>query len=109
MLLDALDDLEARAGEAARLLKLLANEQRLILLCHLAECECSVAELADYSGLSSSATSQHLARMRAEGLVSARRDAQVMWYRLADDNAARLMAVLCDIYGGTQKENEAVI
>ena len=100
MLLDALDDLEARAGEAARLLKLLANEQRLILLCHLCESECSVAELADYSRLSSSATSQHLARMRAEGLVSVRRDAQIMWYRLADDNAARLIAVLCDIYGG---------
>lgn len=98
MLLEALDDLEARAGEAARLLKLLANEQRLILLCHLAESECSVAELADYSGLSSSATSQHLARMRAEGLVTTRRDAQTVWYRLTHDDAARLITVLCDIY-----------
>ncbi len=98
MLLDALDDLEARAGEAARLLKLLASEQRLILLCHLMEGECSVGELADYSRLTSSATSQHLARMRAQGLVTTRRDAQTIWYRLADGDAARLLAVLCDIY-----------
>ena len=99
MLDEALDDLEARAGEAARLLKLLASEQRLILLCHLIECECSVGELADYSGLTSSATSQHLARMRAEGLVATRRDAQTIWYRMANADAARIIAVLCEIYG----------
>lgn len=103
MLDDALDDLEARAGEATRLLKLLANEQRLILLCHLVEGECSVGELADYSGLTSSATSQHLARMRAEGLVETRRDAQTIWYRLANADAARVIAVLCDIYRARPK------
>jgi len=91
--------LEASAAAATRLLKMLASEQRLILLCRLSQGEASVGELAHHSGLAQSAASQHLAKLRAEGLVSTRRDAQTIYYRLTDDDASRVIDLLCDIYG----------
>ncbi len=92
-------DLQARAGAAARLLKLMANEQRLQLLCRLADGEAPVGELAACVGLTASATSQHLARMRAENLVATRREAQTIYYRLADPAAERVLETLCDVFG----------
>ncbi len=85
---------------AARLLKLLASEPRLLLLCRLIEGEASVKDLADYAGMSPSTTSQHLAKMRAEGLVGTRREAQTIYYRLADPAAMRVLDTLSDIYRG---------
>jgi DNA-binding transcriptional ArsR family regulator len=96
----ATESLEARAVEAARLLKLLANEQRLTVLCRLCGGEMSVTELGEHVSLSQSALSQHLAKLRAEGLVATRRDAQTIYYRLEDPIAERLVGVLCDLYGG---------
>lgn len=90
--------LGASAGAAARLLKLLASEQRLLLLCKLIEGESSVGELSTYVGLAQSATSQHLAKMRAEGLVATRRDGQTIYYRLDDPAAVRMLDTLCEIY-----------
>lgn len=85
-------------ADAARLLKLLASEQRLRLLCRLLDGEASVSQLTAYSGMSQATTSQHLAKMRAEGLVETRREAQSIFYRL-DDRAARLVLdTLCDHY-----------
>lgn len=92
--------LESRAGEAARLLKLLANEQRLTVLCRLSGGEMSVTALGAFVDLSQSALSQHLAKLRADGLVTTRRDAQTIYYRLADPIAERLIGVLCELYGG---------
>lgn len=92
--------LEQRAVEAARLLKLLANEQRLTVLCRLSGAELSVTELGEYVNLSQSALSQHLAKLRADGLVATRRSAQTIYYRLADPIAERLIGVLCEVYGG---------
>jgi DNA-binding transcriptional ArsR family regulator len=87
--------LEARAAEAARLLRLLANERRLLLLCHLvAAGEMGVGALAEAVGLSQPALSQHLAKLRADGLVAARRESQAVLYRLADPKAAHLLATL---------------
>lgn len=94
------DRLESRAGDAARLLKLLANEQRLKVLCRLSDGELSVSELAEYVDLTQSALSQHLAKLRADRLVATRRDGQTIYYRLADPMTERLIGVLCDIYGG---------
>ncbi|MDP2258898.1 MAG: metalloregulator ArsR/SmtB family transcription factor [Caulobacter sp.] len=85
---------------AARLLKLLASEQRLLLLCRLMDGEASVSALAEHAALAQSATSQHLAKMRAEGLVATRREGQTIYYRLADPNAARILAALSEIYRG---------
>lgn len=92
-------ELERKAAEAAGLMKLLANENRLLILCRLATTgEMSVNALAEAVGLSQSALSQHLAKMREEDLLATRRAAQTVFYRIADPNAARLLALLKSIY-----------
>jgi len=90
--------LAAKAGEAAALLKALAHEARLMVLCQLLEGEHSAGALQEASGLSQSALSQHLARLREEGLVDTRREAQTIYYRLADPNVARVLDTLAQIY-----------
>lgn len=91
--------LQDKATEAARLLRLLANTNRLLLLCHLvAEGEMTVGALAEAVGLSQPALSQHLAMLREDGLVATRKAAQAVFYRLADPKAARLLEVLRDLY-----------
>jgi len=89
---------EANAASAARLLKALANEHRLMILCKLAEGELSVGDLVAAIGLSQSALSQHLAKLRGDRLVTTRRDAQTIYYRLTSADAARVLQVLADIY-----------
>ena len=92
-------DFEARAAEAAGVLKALANEKRLMILCKLLERgEMSVMPLAEDVGLSQSALSQHLAKMRDEGIVGFRRDGQTIFYRLADRNVGRILKTLKTIY-----------
>ena len=93
-----LAELEASAGAAARLMKMLASEQRLMLLCRLGEGEASVGELSEHVGLAQTTTSQHLAKLRADGLVATRRAAQTIYYRLSDPAAARVIGLLCDIF-----------
>src|ERR1041385_6146870 len=91
--------LEDKAAEAAEFLKLLANPQRLLILCRLAvEREMSVGQLGEGDGLSQSALSQHLSKPREDGVVATTRDAQSIYYRIADKNAARVLALLKDIY-----------
>ena len=86
---------EASAEEAAKLLRALANERRLMILCKLVECgEGNVSALAEAVGLSQSALSQHLAKMREEGLVTFRRESQTLWYRIADPRIEQLFATL---------------
>ena len=93
-----LSTLNKNAGAAEAVLKALANRYRLMLLCELHKGEKSVTALQQAVGLSQSAVSQHLARLREENLVSTRRDAQVIYYTLASDNAARVIATLYEIY-----------
>lgn len=88
----------ARAGEAAEFLKALAHEARLMVLCQLLEGEHSAGALQEASGLSQSALSQHLARLRDEGLVATRREAQTIYYRLANPNVQRVLDTLAAIY-----------
>lgn len=103
-----LDDLAGKAGEAAGLLKLLANERRLLLLCKLAaEGEMTVGSLADAVGLSQSALSQHLALMRDQGLVSYRRDGQTLHYFIAEPAVASVLETLRDIYCGPATKTTA--
>ena len=101
-----LDALADRAAEAARLLRLLSNEKRLLTLCCLVGGERSVGELAAEVALSQSALSQHLAQLRGDGLVETRRSGQTIWYRLADSKARRILELLHDLYcqKRTQKE-----
>lgn len=91
-------DLAGRAGEATRLLKLLASESRLLILCELAKGEASVSALAREIGLGQSALSQHLARMRSEGLVTFRRDGQMLYYRIDNPTAERILLLLKDVF-----------
>ena len=86
------------AADAARLLRALANEKRLMLLCALVEGEQSVGELNARVDLSQSALSQHLARMRDEGLITFRREAQTLYYRIENPNVAKLIGTLKDIF-----------
>jgi DNA-binding transcriptional ArsR family regulator len=88
----------ARAGEAAALLKALSHEARLMVLCQLVEGERTAGALQENSGLSQSALSQHLARLREEGLVATRREAQTIHYRLANSDVARVLETLAAIY-----------
>ncbi|MES2710523.1 MAG: metalloregulator ArsR/SmtB family transcription factor [Pseudomonadota bacterium] len=94
-----LEALQEKAAEAAQLLRLLANEKRLLMLCHLVtEGEMGVGALAEAVDLSQPALSQHLALLREEGLVATRKVAQAVFYRLADPKAARVLALLRDLY-----------
>lgn len=89
----------ASADQAAALLRSLGNERRLLILCTLIGAgESSAGELAQAVGLSPSATSQHLARMREEGMLKSRREAQSIIYRIADPKLERIVALLKDIY-----------
>jgi ArsR family transcriptional regulator len=91
--------LERQAGEATRLLKSMANEARLLVLCHLAEAgELSVGELTDRIGLGQSALSQHLAKLREQGLVATRKSAQSVFYRVCDPKAHQVLALLHDLF-----------
>jgi|SRR6185436_21099416 ArsR family transcriptional regulator len=86
---------EQKALQAADMLRALANERRLMILCKLVEWgEANVTQLAVAVGLSQSALSQHLAKMREEGIVAFRRDAQTVWYRIADARAEELLGTL---------------
>jgi DNA-binding transcriptional ArsR family regulator len=102
-----ISELQDCAHDAARMLKLLASAQRLLLLCRLVEGEASVGDLAYSAKLAQSAASQHLAKMRAEGLVATRREAQSIYYRLADPATMRVLDTLCDIYKGQSRAQRA--
>lgn len=91
--------LQAKAGEVAGILAALANDRRLLILCKLVEVgEATVGTLAAEVGLSQSALSQHLARMREEGIVAFRRESQTVWYRIADARIETLLSALHRLY-----------
>lgn len=90
---------ETKAETVAGLLKAMGNGRRLMLLCKLAEHgEMTATDLAREVALSQSACSQHLGKMRDEGLVAFRRESQTLWYRMADPRTEMLMATLYKLY-----------
>lgn len=94
------------ADRATELLKSLANRHRLMILCQLAGGERSVGELAQFLGARDSTVSQHLAILRKDGLVAARRSGQTIWYSIASTPAARILETLYGIFcagGGRRK------
>lgn len=94
--------MQETARNVCGLLKLLANEQRLLVLCQLVDGERSVGQLAESLGVRQPAMSQQLGRLRAEGLVDTRRDGQSIHYRLARGDVADLIAYLHDTYCGAE-------
>lgn len=94
-----LEAMQAHSDEAARLLQALANGQRLRVLCMLVGHELTVGQINErLPELSQSALSQHLARLRAQGLVATRHEAQSVWYSLAPGPAQAIIATLHGIY-----------
>ncbi|HYH17310.1 MAG TPA: metalloregulator ArsR/SmtB family transcription factor [Azospirillum sp.] len=91
-------DLQANARRASTLLKAMSNERRLLILCHLSMGEKSVGELEELVGLSQSALSQHLARLRRDKLVRTRRSAQNIYYSLNGEEAKAVMGTLHNLY-----------
>lgn len=89
---------QEHASEAAALLKALANDQRLLVLCALLGQSLSVGEINDRVPLSQSALSQHLAVLRAAGLVGTRRQSQTIYYALAPGPALKIMEVLYEAF-----------
>ena len=87
-----------KAEEAAAVLRTLAHPARLTVLCELGDGERSAGELVKASGLSQSALSQHLARLRADHLVETRRDAQTIYYYIADPKALHVVNLLFELY-----------
>lgn len=90
--------MHSKAGTAAGFLKQLANENRLVILCELVRGERSVGELEAVVGLSQSALSQHLAKLRAARLVETRRESQTIYYSLADPGVTKIIGALYELY-----------
>ncbi|MEE8438694.1 MAG: metalloregulator ArsR/SmtB family transcription factor [Micropepsaceae bacterium] len=103
----AVNGLEEKAREVSDLLRLLANEKRLLVFCQLSLVgEMSVTALGEEVRLSQSALSQHLAKLRAEGLVATRREAQTLFYRIADKRVEKLLEALYTIYCVPRKKEK---
>lgn len=90
--------LRQAAGQAVGALKVLANEDRLLLLCQLSQGEMGVGELEETLDIRQPTLSQQLGVLRAEGVVNARRDGKRIFYSVADPNVMRLLEVLYDLY-----------
>lgn len=93
-----LASMKSGARDAAALMRALAHEGRLMVMCALCSREYSVGELAEVTGLSQSALSQHLARLRSDGLVATRREAQTVYYRLIDPTVKPIVRILHKSY-----------
>lgn len=94
--------MDAAAEQASELLKSLANRHRLLIVCQLIEGEQSVGGMAEFLGIRDSTVSQHLALLRKDGVVSARRDGQTIWYSIASGPAREILKTLYRIYCGPQ-------
>ena len=93
-----LQAMRAHAGEAVAMLKLLGNEDRLLLLCQLSQQERTVGELEQLTGVSQPTLSQQLGILRREGLVTTRREGKFIWYQLADNRALQLMQAVHQLF-----------
>ncbi|HET9630377.1 MAG TPA: metalloregulator ArsR/SmtB family transcription factor [Novosphingobium sp.] len=92
-----LEELKANANRMAGRIKLLSHPERLLMLCRMDEGEVSVNELVALTGLSQSSVSQHLALLRAEGVVTIRGQAQTRWYSLSDPLVRGIIHALCEL------------
>lgn len=91
-------DMMERATEAAAFMKALAHEGRMMILCHLSAGEKTVTELENLLGQRQAAVSQQLARLRAEGLVTCRRDGKARLYSVADPRAAEVVGLMYRLF-----------
>lgn len=90
--------MEHAADQASDLLKALSNRHRLLIICQLIDGEHSVGELAEFLSLRDSTVSQHLALLRKDGLVMARRDAQTIYYSITSEPAREILKTLYQVF-----------
>lgn len=93
-----LADMIENAQQASEFLKAMSHETRLLILCFLADGEKSVSELEEYLSLKQSNVSQHLGRLRLDGLVKPRRDGQTIYYSLAGEDVRRMLNAIYEIF-----------
>ena len=93
-----LELMQENATRASELMKLLGHPHRLMILCQLNQGECSVGELSERIGINQSPLSQHLARMRHEGVVTSRREAQTVYYSLSGPEISAVISLLYELY-----------
>lgn len=93
-----LDQIKANASEAESFLKMIANKNRLMILCSLVDRECSVSELNESVPLAQSALSQHLAALRKAGMVSTRRQAQTIYYSVTDARVKQIIEKMYEFF-----------
>ena len=94
----SLNALTERPHEVARILSLIANPKRLLVLCFLVDGEASVGKIQDALGIGQSSLSQHLTKLREGGVVATRRDAQTIYYRLGDERILTIMQAMCETF-----------
>jgi DNA-binding transcriptional ArsR family regulator len=97
-----LKNMMGKARKASDFLKALSHENRLLVLCLLAEKERSVSELEDLLSLRQPTVSQQLARLRLDGMVTTRRDGKTVYYSLASEDVRRIIGVIYDIFCGVK-------
>lgn len=93
-----IDQMVTSACEASNFLKALSHEGRLLILCYLATGEKTVTELEELLAARQAAVSQHLSRLRSEGLVTPRRDGKTIYYSLADERSVKVLSVVYDLF-----------
>ena len=89
------------ADMASELLKSLSNRYRLLILCRLSDGEHSVGQLAEFLGIRDSTVSQHLALLRRDKVIAARRDGQTIWYRIESEPARKIITTLYESFCST--------
>lgn len=101
-----INSINKNMDEIVILLKALANEKRLTIICALVDEEKCVGDLEEIVGLSQSALSQHLARLRRDGLVKTRRDAQTIYYSLDSEHVSHILGSICKLFHEVEVEVE---
>lgn len=104
----SLESLRANAADVSAFLKLVANSNRLLVLCRLAEGEACVSELEEELNLSQPALSQHLARLRQEGMLETRRDGQQIYYSIRDERIVRMLPFLNTLASGSSARTSPI-
>lgn len=92
------DELKTIAAEASDFLKQLANKQRLMILCHLLDGEMSVSQLQDRIRIEQSSISQHLAKLRKQGIIRSRRNSRLKYYSINDEKVQQVIELLHTMY-----------
>jgi len=92
------DQMQGNAKKAESMLKMLANSNRLLILCNLVQSEKTVNEIVEIVGLSQSAISQHLAKLRNEGIVECEKRGQLVYYRICSPEVSAILSTLYLIY-----------